>query len=447
VRVEDLILVSVDDHLVEPPELFEARLPARFQDRAPRVVRQEDGSDVWVYEGQEIPNIGLNAVAGRPPEEYGVDPTSFDELRPGTYDVHERVRDMDANGVLGSMSFPSFPQFAGQALSKPEDKDLALAVIRAYNDWHVESWCGAHPDRLIPLCILPLWDAELAAGEVRRLSANGCHNIAFSENPEKLGFPSFHDDAWDPLWRAVSEEGTLVNMHLGSSSEVVITSMAAPITAMITLQPFNMVQAATDLLWSRVVREFPDVRLALSEGGIGWIPYLLERADYVYSNHATWTGVDFGAELPSEVFRERFVTCFIDDAAGLRLRDLIGVDNICWEADYPHSDSTWPTSPERLHLALESAGVSDDDVNKITHENAMRELRFDPYGIRAKERCTVSALRAESPDVDLSIRSSGKPVELPDEPVTIVALLEKAAKLLEAASAGPPAAAPSGDAA
>jgi predicted TIM-barrel fold metal-dependent hydrolase len=437
VRVEDLILVSVDDHLVEPPELFEGRLPARFQERAPRVVRQDDGSDVWVYEGQEIPNIGLNAVAGRPKEEYGVDPTCFDELRPGTYDVHERVRDMDANGVLGSMSFPSFPQFAGQAFAKPEDKDLALAVLQAYNDWHVEAWCGSYPDRLIPLCVLPLWDAELAAAEVRRLSSVGCHNVAFSENPEKLGFPSFHDDAWDPLWRAVSDEGTLVNMHLGSSSEVVITSMAAPITAMITLQPFNMVQAATDLLWSRVVREFPDVRLALSEGGIGWIPYLLERADYVYANHATWTGVDFGGKLPSEVFRERFVTCFIDDAAGLRLRDLIGVENICWESDYPHSDGTWPTSPERLHGALEAAGVTDDEVRKITHENAMRELRFDPYGIRPKERCTVEALRSESPDVDLAIRSSGKPFEAPEEPLTIVTLLEKAAKLLEAASASP----------
>lgn len=450
-HVEDLILVSVDDHLVEPPELFEGRLPARFQDRAPHVVRQDDGSDVWVYEGQEIPNIGLNAVAGRPPEEYGVDPTSFDELRPGTYDVHERVRDMDANGVLGSMSFPSFPQFAGQAFAKPEDKELALAVLQAYNDWHVEGWCGAYPDRLIPLCVLPLWDAELAAAEVRRLAGIGCHNVAFSENPEKLGFPSFHDDAWDPLWRAVSEEGTLVNMHLGSSSEVVITSMAAPITAMITLQPFNMVQAATDLLWSRVVREFPDVRLALSEGGIGWIPYLLERADYVYANHATWTGVDFGGKLPSEVFRERFVTCFIDDAAGLRLRDLIGVDNICWEADYPHSDSTWPTSPERLHVALEAAAMDDDEIDKVTHLNAMRELRFDPFATRPRERCTVRALRADATDVDLSIRSSGKPVELPEEPVTIVALLEKAAKLLEAASASPPAqtvdaAAASGDA-
>jgi predicted TIM-barrel fold metal-dependent hydrolase len=431
VRTEDLILVSVDDHLVEPPHVFDGRLPSRFQDRAPRVVRQADGTDVWVYEGQEIPNIGLNAVAGRPPEEYGVDPTSFDELRPGTYDVHERIRDMDANGVLGSMSFPSFPQFAGQAFAKPDDKDLALAVLQAYNDWHIEGWCGEYPDRLIPLCVLPLWDPQLMADEVRRVAAKGCHNVAFSENPEKLGFPSFHDAAWDPFWRAVSEEGTLICMHLGSSSEVVITSMAAPITAMITLQPFNMIQAATDLLWSRVVQEFPDVRLALSEGGIGWIPYLLERADYVYANHRMWTGVDFGDKLPSDVFRERFVTCFIDDAAGLEMRHKIGVDRICWEADYPHSDSTWPRSPERLAESL--GGLTDDEINAITHGNAMRELQFDPFALRPREQCTVGALRATATDVDLTIRSSGKPVDAPESPVTIVALLEKAAKLMEAA--------------
>ncbi|MGH7750545.1 MAG: amidohydrolase family protein, partial [Candidatus Dormibacteria bacterium] len=108
-QIDDLVLVSVDDHVVEPPGMFDAHLPARWRDVAPRVVRKDNGSDVWAYEGKEIPNIGLNAVAGRPPEEYGMEPTSFDEIRAGCYDIDERVRDMNANGVLGSMCFPSFP--------------------------------------------------------------------------------------------------------------------------------------------------------------------------------------------------------------------------------------------------------------------------------------------------------------------------------------------------
>jgi predicted TIM-barrel fold metal-dependent hydrolase len=429
-RADELILVSVDDHLVEPPHLFEGRLPAAMSDRAPRVVHQDDGTDVWVFGDQEIPNIGLNAVAGRPPEEYGIDPTSFAELRVGTYDVDERVRDMDANGVLGSMCFPSFPQFCGQVFSKADDPALGLAVLRAYNDWHVEEWCGSHPGRFIPLGVLPLWDPELMAAEVRRLSAKGCHAVTFSENPEKLGFPSFHDAHWDPFWTACSDEGTIVCLHIGSSSEVVITSLSAPITTMITLQPVNLVQAAADLLWSRVVRDFP-VKFALSEGGIGWVPYLLERADYVYRHHRVWTGTDLGDKLPSDLFREKFVTCFIDDQVGIDIRDKIGVDLICWEADYPHSDSTWPESPERLAEAL--TGVPDDEVAAMTHRNAMREFRFDPFAHRPPEACTVGARRAEAAGVDTGIRSSGRVIEPPEGEVTLVSLLDKAAKILEAA--------------
>ena len=116
--VADLIMVSVDDHVVEPAHLFDGRLPAKYQDLAPRFITRADGTNAWVYEGSEIGNVALNAVAGRPPEEYGIEPTALDELRPGTYDIHERVKDMDANGVLGSLCFPSFPQFFGQLFSR-----------------------------------------------------------------------------------------------------------------------------------------------------------------------------------------------------------------------------------------------------------------------------------------------------------------------------------------
>jgi hypothetical protein len=138
VRPDDLIMVSVDDHLVEPPTMFDGRLPQRYQDQAPRVERLDDGSDVWTFNGARIPNIGLNAVAGRPKEEYGVEPTAFDEMRPGCWDIDERVKDMDAGGVLGSMCFPSFPGIAARLFSACSDTDLALTVVLAYIDWHVE---------------------------------------------------------------------------------------------------------------------------------------------------------------------------------------------------------------------------------------------------------------------------------------------------------------------
>src|SRR6516165_10815654 len=173
-KADDMILISVDDHLVEPPGLFEGRLPQKYRDQAPKVVHNDRGDDVWTYLGAQIPNIGLNAVAGRPKDEYGIEPTAFDEMRPGCFDIHERIKDMNAGGVLGSMCFPSFPGFSGRLFAAADDKDLALAVLQAYNDWHVDEWCAAHPGRFIPMGLPVLWDPELAAAEVRRVAAKGC---------------------------------------------------------------------------------------------------------------------------------------------------------------------------------------------------------------------------------------------------------------------------------
>jgi len=401
-QADDMILVSVDDHLVEPPGMFDGHIPERWKDRAPRVVRMPDGSEVWEFEGSKIPNIGLNAVAGRPKEEYGIEPTAYDEMRPGCYDVDERIKDMNAGGVLGSMCFPSFPGFSGRLFAATEDKDLALAVLRAYNDWHVDEWCGAHPGRFIPMGLPVLWDAELAGEEVRRLAAKGVRSVTFTENPATLGYPSFHDDYWDPLWRACSDEGVVLSIHLGSSGRLAVTAPDAPVDVMITLQPMNICQAAADLLWSRVIKQFPDIRIALSEGGTGWIPYFLDRLDRTYDMHHRWTGQDFGDRLPSEVFRDHFLTCFIADPVGIMLRHMIGLDNISWECDYPHSDSSWPAAPEEL--AAVAADVPDGELAKITHENAMRWYHFDPFVHRARTASTVAALRAEAGDHDVAIR-------------------------------------------
>lgn len=402
----DMILISVDDHLVEPPTVFDQHIPEKYRDAAPRVIRKADGSDVWTFNGSEIPNIGLNAVAGRPKEEYGVEPTAFDEMRPGCWDVDERIKDMNAGGVLAAINFPSFPGFSGRLFAAAEDKDLALAVLRAYNDWHVDEWCGAYPGRLIPQGLVPLWDAQVAADEIARLAAKGVHSVTFTENPATLGYDSFHQESWDPLWKACSDHNVVLSIHLGSSGKLAVTAPDAPVDVMITLQPMNICQAAADLLWSRIPKHFPDLRIALSEGGIGWIPYFLDRLDRTYEMHRLWTGQNFGGELPSDVFRRHFLTCFISDPVGVQLRHMIGIDNIAWECDYPHSDSSWPTAPEEL--AEVTAGVSDDDINQIGYQNAMRWYSFDPFAHRAKEQCTVGALRAEAGDHDVEIRPFDK---------------------------------------
>jgi predicted TIM-barrel fold metal-dependent hydrolase len=404
--VDDLIMVSVDDHVVEPAHLFDGRLPAKYRDLAPRFITRADGTNAWTYEGQEISNVALNAVAGRPPEEYGIEPTGLDELRPGTYDIHERIKDMDANGVLGSLCFPSFPQFCGQLFARTADKDVALAMVRAYNDWHIDEWCGSYPGRFIPCALPAIWDAEVLAAEVRRTAAKGCHSITFSENPNKLGWPSLHSDHWDPFWKACSDENVVVCMHIGSSSQITVTAPDAPFDVILTLTPMNIVQAATDLVWSQVLRKFPDLKVALSEGGIGWIPYFLERIDYNYQRHHAWTGQDFGDKLPSEVFNEHIITCFIDDRFGVASRGFLKMDNVCWECDYPHSDSTWPTAPETFMKQMD--GVDRADIDRISHLNAMRHFSYDPFSFIPKEEATVGALRKRAAGHDVSIQSRVK---------------------------------------
>jgi predicted TIM-barrel fold metal-dependent hydrolase len=401
---DDMILISVDDHIVEPPDMFKNHLAKKYIDEAPRLVHNPDGSDTWQFRDIVIPNVALNAVAGRPKDEYGLEPQGLDEIRPGCYNVDERVKDMNAGGILGSICFPSFPGFAGR-LFVTDDPDFSLALLQAYNDWHIDEWCGAYPARFIPMALPVIWDAEKCAEEVRRVAKKGVHALTFTENPAAMGYPSFHNEYWNPLWQALCDTNTVMNVHIGSSGRLAITAPDAPMDVMITLQPMNIVQAAADLLWSKPIKEYPDLKIGLSEGGTGWIPYFLERADRTFEMHSTWTHQDFGGKLPSEVFREHFLTCFISDHVGVKLRNEVGIDNIAWEADYPHSDSMWPGAPEQLHDVLSENNVPDDEINKMTYQNAMRWYSFDPFSHITREQATVGALRKAAEGHDVSIRA------------------------------------------
>jgi predicted TIM-barrel fold metal-dependent hydrolase len=416
--INDLILVSVDDHIVEPPDLFANHLPKRYLSRAPRQLHREDGTDVWAFGGTIMTSSALSAIAGRPRSEYGMEPTGLDEARPGCYDVHARVKDMDAGGVLASLNFPTFPTFTGRTFLC-DDLDLSLALIKAYNDWHIDEWCGAYPGRFIPMALPVMWDAELTATEVRRCAEKGCHSLSFSENPAALGYPSFHNDYWDPLWRACCDTGTVVSMHLGSSGKLLIPAEDGPPDVMITLQPMNVACAAADLLWSRVLKAFPDIRFALSEGGNGWIPYFMERVDRTFELHAEWTKQNFGGRLPSEVFREHFLTCFINDPVGVAMRDQIGVDSMAWEGDYPHPDGLWPYAPEDLASQFQRFGVTDEEAGKLTYQNALRWYSFDPFSHIPREEATVGVLRHKAAGHDVSIVPGAVRKSTPDETLAL----------------------------
>jgi predicted TIM-barrel fold metal-dependent hydrolase len=279
-------------------------------------------------------------------------------------------------------------------------------MLQAYNDWHIDGWCGAQPGRFIPLAIPILWDPKLMADEIRRVARKGCHAISFADNPGGLGYPSLHNEYWEPVWKAAADEGCVLAIHIGSGTGMKLQDTAAPIEIMIHATPVSLFGCASELVWSKFLRNYSGLKIALSEGGTGWIPYFLDRLDRTYDMHHRWTGQDFGDKLPSEVFREHFLTCFIADPVGVQLRELIGIDNIAWECDYPHSDSSWPQAPEELDRVM--AGVPDEHVRKITFENACRWYSFDPFTTRSRETCTVGALRAEAAGHDVSVRSYDK---------------------------------------
>jgi predicted TIM-barrel fold metal-dependent hydrolase len=405
VQMNDMVLVSVDDHVVEPRDMYDGRMPARFKDRAPKVIRTPKGRDYWSIDGRPVPMIGMNAVAGREPHEYGMEAGSYDEMRPAAWQVDKRIEDMNANGVLGSICFPSFPGFSGNGFLDIEDKELALACIQAYNDWHVESWCGPYPDRLIPLAVLPLWDPELCAAEVRRVHAKGTNTISLPDNPAQLGLPGIHSEAWEPLWKAIADTDAVITAHMGTGNAAPHASPETPVDVWITSMPISIANAASDWTHLKIWERYPNMRITLAEGGIGWIPYFLERADITHIRHSGWTQADFGGKKPSDVFHKHFMTCFIDENFGIRNIADLNENMVTWECDYPHADTTWPESPEFLWRSVKD--LPDATIDKITHLNAMREYKFDPFVTRSREECTVGALRAAATHVDTKPRAMG----------------------------------------
>ena len=439
-RMEDMVLVSVDDHITEPGDMFDRQLSGEALASAPKLRENADGTNFWEYQGMKIPSVALNAVVGRPREEYGMEPTNLDQLRKGCWDVHARVDDMDVNGIAASLNFPSFPGIDGSTFLYAPDKEQALTHLRAYNDWHVDEWCGAYPGRFIPCGILPLWDPQLMAEEVRRLSDKGCFAVSFNDNPTKRGLPSIHTDHWEPFWKVVTDCETTICLHIGVGNVSPHPSMESPIEVNITTMPMAVAFGAADWLNLAALKRYPTMKIALSESGIGWIPYLLERADYSHEQHRAWTHSDtyLGDAKPSEVFHKHFTSCFIDDAYGLRNLDLVGEDRACYEVDYPHSDTAWPNCPEVLWKSVQH--LTDAQIDKVTHLNAMRDYKFDLFGYAPRSDLTVGALRAKAAakGVDTSIRSvtgGAKPLAEGEErrPVTSGDIVAMFAKHAEAA--------------
>jgi predicted TIM-barrel fold metal-dependent hydrolase len=400
-------IISVDDHVVEPPHVWQTYLPQRYREQGPRVEREKWGpfvhkpgaryrntvdpdgveGDFWIFEDEVIyvhksfVAIPLSATPDGDVKHFDrtvmqMVPITYDEMRPGCYDREARIADFDLNWVDGSLPFPTFPRFCGQTFLEAKDHDLGLACVRAYNDWMVEEWCEPSRGYNIPLCIMPLWDAELAAAEIERMAAKGVHAFCFSEIPTRLKLPSIHSGEWDPMFAAADANDIVLCMHVGSSSTMPAASPDSPEAVGGTVAFNNVMASMADWLFSGNLIRFPNLKLAYSEGQIGWIPYALERADTVWEHHNPWMHTkDRIPELPSSYYWGRIFGCFTADRHGLANIDACGEDNICFETDYPHTDTTWPHSREYAEKMID--GLTDEQAYKVLRGNAIKMLSLD----------------------------------------------------------------------
>ncbi len=366
-------IISADDHLLEPPDLFTAHVPAPMRDVAPHLeFRDYQGDQVpyWVIDDDWLPIYVNDGSVGRPSSEWTRAPQRFDEFRRGVWDVDERVRDMDLNGTWASLAFSSFNfGFAGSRFTKIRDRELGVACLHAYNDWMIESWAGAHPDRFIPLQMAWLGDPEVAAAEVRRNAARGCHAISFSEHPGlALGFPSIFTDHWDPLLRACEETETVVNLHVGSSGTVHTPAPDAPADAALVLFPVHGMNALVNWVYARIPVRFPRLKIALSEGGVSWVPMVMERFKRAYRTSDRGNCWDPADGDPVDLVRRNFWFTSIEDPSAFRVLDTIGEDRVMVEVDYPHGDTSWPDTQELLRGELSHLPVAT--IRKVCYGNA-----------------------------------------------------------------------------
>lgn len=359
-------IISVDDHVVEPAHTFEGRMPANLAGRAPRIVETPEGHQVWEFEGQQFTQVGMNAVAGRRRETVKIEPFRFEQMRPGCFDVDARVKDMDINGVWASLNFPSMiTGFCGRVFFNAQDTELGYACIRAWNDWIYEEWIQKHPQRIVPLGITYLADRKLAVEEIRRNAARGFTAVSFPERPHEIGLPSLWErDHWDPIIAACVDTDTVISLHVGSSGMQVVPG--APMLQLgSTLFSQLSLTACSEWIWSGYPMRHPELKIAMSEGGIGWVAMLLDRLDNIVDRSGYGLGWD---ARPSEVLQRNFWFCTIDDPSTIDTRYRIGVENIMVEVDYPHGDSTWPDT----QLVIEKCWghIPPSELRMMCSENA-----------------------------------------------------------------------------
>ena len=367
-----LDMISADDHIIEPSHVWTSRAPARLKNKAPRVVVGKDGVETWLIEDRQKPNIGLSAMAGKRFEDYTAKAQNFKDMRRGCYDPAERVKDMDLDGVRTQIGFPTVPGISGENIMQIKDPELRDWAFQGYNDWLADEF-QAHGDRLIGLGVLPLNEPEKAVIEAKRGASKGIKSLSIPGWPEGIpGCQPLAHPSYDPVWSTCEQLNLPINLHISSGkgqASFLKNPLPGQAEVFVTINSIDNMTILSWLIWGGVLEKHPSLKCVSSEGGIGWVPYFLERADHTYNRHRFWMKSNL-QRPPSEYFHRQCFVAFINDYAGVFARHLIGVENILWESDYPHTDTTWPFSHKSADESLK--GVPESERRLIVYENARR---------------------------------------------------------------------------
>ena len=356
-------VISADSHMNTPKDIYEKYAPASIRHLMPRVESTEEG-DFWVFEGGRSPAInGLATAAGSKFEDYTVKAKRFSEVVSGSWDPVARIEDQKLDGVDAEVIY------GGMLLDFSKDPELRMAAYQVYNDW-LADFSASAPGRLVGLAALPMWDVEMACGEARRAAKKGHRGVtipAWSPTEQQ-----YHEPAWEPLWSTLEELDLSVSMHLGGRTHWVQLDRLP--TAYLASSKMTLAEPICVMLFGGPLVKHPGLKLVSAEGGVGWMAYLKEFSDNVYTRHRFWTQLDM-PEPPSYYFDRQIFGTFEEDKAGVLLRHLIGVDNIMWASDYPHSDTTWPHSQK--YIAEHFVGVPEDEKHKILAGNCARLYKLE----------------------------------------------------------------------
>ena len=391
---------------IEPPDLFDGHVPERYEDQAPKLRPDSDGSEHWVFEGKEV-------AIGRP-ERHGVVAQGGVGLRPELVGGdapgglrHRRAdpRHEPQRRVRVDVLPEHAPASAGGRFQEADDKDLALVMLKAYNDWHIEEWCGSYPGRFIPLAIGPVWDMDELVAEVHRVAAKGCRAITMPELPHVQGLPTYQSDYWDPFFAAVSDEDVVVCLHIGMGLDAINMGPDLSIRQLHgALHPGLGAVRPGPAVGAGACVSTPTSRSPSPRAG--------SAGSRSSSTGSTATTSTSGGPVRTSATRCRAtcsasirLACFISDPTSSSSTRRSGSTSSPSRPDYPHSDSLWPDAPEVLLEQCNDAGCSDEDIDKISWANVAGFCSYDPFAVIPKEQATVGALRAEAAEVETGVVS------------------------------------------